>query len=88
MRKFIRTESIQPVRKSANQASAEEPEEMVNNVLVIRFPVKLSKSEEKECGDFVRKYGFLSWKNITYIGKIRDGEMTFEPKSNFTMAPH
>jgi hypothetical protein len=88
MRKFIRTESIQPVRKSVNQSSPEEPEEMVNNVLVIRFPVKLSKTEEKECGDFVRKYGFLSWKNITYIGKIRDGEMTFEPKSNFTMAPH
>jgi len=88
MRKYIRTESVQPIRKPGNQPSAEEPEEMVNNVLVIRFPVKLSKSEEKECGDFVRKYGFLSWKNITYIGKIRDGEMTFEAKSNFTMAPH
>lgn len=92
MRKFTRTE-IQPVSKSyksagAGESGGEEEEERVNNVLVIRFPVKLNKAEEKECGDFVRKYGFLSWKNITYIGKIRDGEMTFEPKSNFTMEPH
>jgi hypothetical protein len=91
MRKFIRTEAIRTSEGASREqagSKSDEDEERVSNVLAIRFPVKLTKSEEKECGDFVRKYGFLSWKNITYIGKIRDGEMTFEPKSNFSMTPH
>ena len=56
----------------------------------INWPVmvKLTNEEKNKAEDSVSKYLFFIHKHIFYQGKLRQNEISFQPKTNFEILPH
>lgn len=56
----------------------------------INWPVmvKLSKEDKQKAEEMVSKYLFFIHGHIFYQGKLKQGEISFQPKTNFEILPH
>jgi hypothetical protein len=81
----------QPKESAGQQITTEAtPQEEKLSLYSVNWPIdlKMSLQQKKEAEKFIAKYFFFEFKNSIYFSKVKEGEMTFEKKSNYILKPH